>query len=58
VLRPDPIRMVATVLEDDLCGQPKNCVVRVKFPRVKTRDNTRKSDNKKSIVVHKVQKVQ
>ena len=32
MLHPDPIRMVASALEDDLCGQPKNCVAAVRFP--------------------------
>jgi hypothetical protein len=32
VLYPDPIRTVAIVLEDDLCGQPKSCVAGVNFP--------------------------
>ena len=31
MLYPDPIRMVASALEDDLCGQPKNCVAAVRF---------------------------
>jgi hypothetical protein len=31
VLHPDPIRMVASALEDDLCGQPKSCVAAVRF---------------------------
>ena len=32
MLHPDPISMVASALEDDLCGQPKSYVAAVRFP--------------------------